>query len=85
MDEKFVSFMAFESTTSRLERTIKRLWILAVILIIMLVATNAGWLWYESQFEYFEITQEATADEESSISLQNIGGDYYGNESKTNR
>ncbi len=34
-----------------LERTIRRLWILCIILIILLAGTNAAWIYYESQFE----------------------------------
>ena len=43
------------------ERTIKRLWIVILVLIIALIGTNAGWLYYESQFEDVvttEIVQE---------------------------
>jgi hypothetical protein len=39
------------------ERTIRRLWILCIVLIIMLVATNAGWLYYARQFEMVVTTQ----------------------------
>ena len=81
MDEKN---MALDIVTARFERIIKRLWVLCIILIIALLGTNAGWLWYESQFEYYEITQEAAADGSSDISLQNVSGDYYGGQSKTN-
>lgn len=81
MDEKN---MALDIVTARFERIIKRLWILCIILIIALFGTNAAWLWHESQFEYYEITQEATADGNNDISLQNVSGDYYGGQSKTN-
>ena len=40
---------------------VKRLWITTLILIFMLVGTNAAWLYYESQWETvesWEITQE---------------------------
>lgn len=84
MDDKVIPYIAFESVTARQERTIKRLWILGILLAMLLVMTNAGWLWYESQFEYYEITQEATADGSSDISLQNVSGDYYGGQSKAN-
>ena len=84
MDEKYISKLAFESIAVRAERTTKRLWIIIIILILALLSTNAGWLWYESQYEYYEITQEATADGSSDINLQNISGDYYGGQSKTN-
>lgn len=82
MNDKMIPYIAFESVTTRQERTIRRLWILNILLVILLVASNACWLWYESQFEYYEITQEATAGESSDINLQNIGGDYYGEQSK---
>lgn len=84
MDDKMIPFMAFESVTSRQERTIKRLWVLNILLVILLVATNACWLWYESQFDYYTITQEATATENSDVCLQSIGGNYYGRQSETN-
>lgn len=58
MDEKMIPYIAFESATSRQERTIKRLWILCLVLIIALLGTNAGWIYYENQFEDVVVTQE---------------------------
>ena len=58
MEENRISFIAFESATARQERTIKRLWILCIILIISLIGTNAGWIYYESSFEDVVVTQE---------------------------
>lgn len=46
-----VPYVVFESAQARLERIIHRLWAVVIALIILLVATNATWLWYESQFE----------------------------------
>ena len=77
-----VPYIAFEGVQIRLERTNRRLWILCIILIVVLLGTNAGWLWYESQFEYYEITQEAEADGDSDINLQGVGDNYYGRESE---
>ena len=57
-DEKKISYIAYESTVAMMERTIRRLWILCIILVALLVATNGLWIWYNSQFEYFTITQE---------------------------
>lgn len=84
MDEKMIPYIAFESATSRQERTIKRLWILCIILIVALLGTNAGWIYYENQFEDVVVTQdvEATSDGESDLNLNTIGGDFYGGESK---
>ena len=88
MDEKFVSYLAFESVTARQERTIKRLWILIILLIISLLGTNGAWIYYESQWETVEtsVTQDvnATADDGSDLNLNTVGGDYYGGESEGN-
>ncbi len=56
--DKDISFVAFESVCARFERTIKRLWILVIILTVLLVGTNCAWLWYTSQFDDVIITQE---------------------------
>ena len=55
-----IPFIAHESVVATLERTIKRLWILALALIFLLVGTNALWIWYEIHFEDVVITQDNT-------------------------
>lgn len=80
-------YMMWESSHARAERTNKRLWVIVLVLIIALVGTNAGWLYYENQFEEVVVTQEveASADGDSDINLNTIGGDYVGkSESETN-
>lgn len=46
---------------ARMERQTKRLWIAVLLLIVLMVGTNAAWLYYESQWEtvYQEVSQEA--------------------------
>lgn len=80
MDEKYVSYLAYESATSRQERTIKRVWILCLVLIVALVGSNIGWICYENQFEEISVTQEveATADGSSNLNVNTVGGDYNG-------
>ena len=56
MEEKMIPYIAFESATSRQERTIKRVWIICIILIIALIGTNAGWIYFESQWQVVETT-----------------------------
>lgn len=71
---------AHEQEAVRQERTIKRLWILCIILVVLLAITNAGWIIYESQFEdYVETTQiEAEQEADGNGSNYVVGGDYYG-------
>lgn len=58
-----VPYIVHEGDMARLERTIRRLWILCILLVVMLVGTNAGWFWYESQWETVETTtQEVEQD-----------------------
>lgn len=60
------------------ERTIKRLWIIILVLIIALIGTNGAWLYCESQFEDVVWTQEVVQDAENGTN-NFVGGDDYGN------
>ena len=77
-------YLMMESSSSRVERINVRLWITILVLIVSLIGTNAWWIWYESKFEDVVVTQEATADGSSDIHLQNVSGDYYDGQGKTN-
>ena len=58
-DERYITEKGFESALAREDRKNKRLWILVIILLAMLFCSNAGWIWYESQFEdVMTVTQE---------------------------
>ena len=46
---KDVPYIVHEGAVARLERVIKRLWVLAIVLIVLLAASNAAWIWWESQ------------------------------------
>ena len=58
VDSAVVPIIVHESAMARMERTIKRLWILMILALCLLVGTNAFWIWYESQFEDIVVTQE---------------------------
>lgn len=64
-DNQMISYAAHEGMMARMERTIRRLWILCIILILLLAGSNAAWIWYESQFEDVVTTNEITQDVES--------------------
>lgn len=46
-----IPYIVHESAMARMERQLKRLWITILVLIVLLVGTNAAWLYFESQFE----------------------------------
>lgn len=52
-----VPYVVHEGEMTRMERTNHRLWILCIMLLVALLATNAGWIWYESQWEVVETTE----------------------------
>lgn len=61
MDNKDVPYIVHEGDMARMERTNKRLWIIVIMLILLLIASNTAWLMYESQFtdeKTTEVTQE---------------------------
>ena len=63
------------------ERTIKRLWIVVILLIVLLVATNAMWIWYENQYEEATITQDVLQEVETrdgNTIVNGIGDVTYG-------
>lgn len=75
-----VPYIVHESAQARLERIVHRLWISTIILIVLLIGTNAAWLWYESQFETVTISQEITNDDGDILYRNNLlgVGDMYG-------
>lgn len=69
-----VPYRVHNEDMARLERTIKRLWILLILVIALLCASNAAWIWYESQFEDIVVTQE---NEDGYNSFIGNDGDIY--------
>ena len=86
VDNNIVSFSAFESQGARLERSNKRLFILNVILMIILLATNGAWIYYESTFsttQETKVEQEIeTGEGDGDTIISGVGDINYG-ESKT--
>jgi len=77
-----IPYFAHESEMARMERQIKRLWIVLIMTIVFLVASNAAWIYYESQIDEITITAEQSADGQSNNYA--IGGDLYGSSSEGN-
>ena len=74
-----VPYIVHESAMARQERTIKRLWILLILVISLLVATNGAWIVYESQFTDEVVTVESETDN-GGTAIANANGEitYYG-------
>lgn len=69
-----IPYIVHEGVMARFERVIKRLWIVIILLIFLLVGTNAGWLWYEAQFEEVTtVTQDTSWDGEGNVVLNGTG------------
>ena len=79
-----VPYIVHESDMSRLERQLKRLWIVILVLIFLLVGSNCAWLWYESQFQVVEETVIEAEQDGSGINIVGGGDIEYGTESKDN-
>ena len=78
---KDVPYIVHEGTVARLERVIKRMWVLVLSLIILLFASNAAWIWYESQFEEVRIEQDNESGYNNFIGND---GDIYNGETDNN-
>lgn len=72
------------------ERTIKRLWIIIIMLVVLLFGTNAAWIYYESQFSVEETHTEIEQDTDGGGNNYVVGGDFnceakdQNNETETN-
>lgn len=75
-----VPFVVLEADRSRSERRERRHFIIELVLILLLVATNAAWLWYESQFETVIETTTTFEGVEQEVEGSNyiVGGDMNG-------
>ena len=85
-----IPFFIHEEDMNRMEKIHKResTWknVIIIILIILFVGTNVCWIRYENQFEDV-VTTEQDVDVKSNgngdISLNTVGGNYYGKESES--
>ena len=57
---QMIPYFAHEGIMSRMERTIRRLWIALIVAICLMFTTNAIWLWTFTQydFETYEYSQD---------------------------
>lgn len=79
-----IPYIAHESAMVRQERTIRRLWILCIIIFLAFVGSNGAWLYYENSFETTTMQIEAEQDAQGNGRNYIIGGDYGTAEGKDN-
>lgn len=74
-----VPYIVHESVVARMERIIKRLWILCIIMFISLIITNGMWICYERQWEVSEqeVLQDIDTGNGSAV-ISGIGDINYG-------
>ena len=78
-----VPYIAHESAQARQERTIKRLWILCIIMFLALVISNTAWVYYDSQFETSITKIQAEQDAQGGNNYV-VNGNYGETESNNN-
>lgn len=66
------------------ERTVKRLWITIILLVLLLFGSNAAWIYYESQYQDETWTYEATTDGGGNAIANGDGEVNYYGESESN-
>lgn len=72
-----VPYIVFESTTARLERTIKRLWVLCIVVFLAFVISNCAWIYYESQWETVETTEVTQTNDRGFNNFIGNDGDIF--------
>ena len=83
-DERVYTLWQHEREMTRLETQCKRWFIAFLIVLVLFVGTNAGWIIYESQYKDIYVTSEIDTGE-GDANVTNIGvGDISYGEDKTN-
>lgn len=77
-----IPYVVHESILARMERTIKRMFVICIILIIVTVLSNLAWIYYENQFEDIVVTQDVDSGDGGDAIIND--GVHYNGESETN-
>lgn len=72
-----IPYYVHEGEMVRMERLNKRWFISFLIVLVMLFATNAGWIIYESQFETVDIDQQVETRDSPAV-VSGMGDAIYG-------
>lgn len=75
-----VPYIVYEGEMARAERRDVRQWVVIIVLIVALLASNIGHLIYESQFDTYDYTQDG--DGLNNVNVGEQGDVLYGPETK---
>lgn len=73
-----IPYVAHEKAMTRADNQMKRLVAIIILLILLLVGSNIGWLVYEGQFETVEGWEQEVVQEADNGENHFIGGDFIG-------
>lgn len=76
--------LSHEADMARMERIIRRLWILLIIIFALFAASNFAWVIYEMGYQNVDTTVqtvEQQADNDSNVYF--AGGDVYGSQTES--
>ena len=72
--QQSIPYFAHEGMMARMERTVKRLWIALIIAVVIIIASNAIWLYAWMQYDYVDM------DRSIDINADNGTANYIGND-----
>ena len=78
-----VPYIVHESSMARMERQIKRLWIAVIVVVCLLFASNAAWLYCWMQYDYTseEVIVDVNSDDGCNANYIGNDGDIVNGES----
>lgn len=74
-----VPYIVHEADMARMERSNKRLSVLAIVVVALLFISNALWLWVWNQYEYVDTSTVTT-----SVDQDGDGNNIFGNGNEVN-
>lgn len=77
-----IPYIVHEAEMARAERRDRRQWIIIIALIVAILASNIGWIWYESQFETYYYEYQQDGDGLNNVNVGEQGDVIYGPESQ---
>lgn len=72
-----IPYFAHEGEMARMERANKRLFWALLVTLVMLLATNAGWIYYESRFSTYDVEQDVDTGNGTAV-VAGVGDVIYG-------